>query len=87
MGKTFLKNIKLSKNKSIEFQLDIGHEYGMASEWFELNVGTRSKQDHGGFHFNFIFMNIFALMIQFYDHRHWNYEANRWYHYNSESED
>lgn len=51
----------------------------MKSEWFKLDVGTRTKQDHGGFSFTLELLSCFYFNFQFYDSRHWNYEEDRWY--------
>lgn len=80
--KTFYYNLQLCRNKSIEIQIEFSWtEYRLANEWFRFNIGTRTRQDHGGFYFDFCFMRIFVVMVTFYDARHWDYTNDCWENY------
>lgn len=63
---------RISENKCFSFQVDF---YPRCI--FEFEFRLNRKQDHGGFEVNF---GIFGLtaMFQFYDKRHWNYDAERY---------
>jgi hypothetical protein len=65
--------LKLFGNKHFEMQLDNG-----GSEWFRLDVGTRSRQDHGGIFFEVELLGLY-LALTVYDARHWNHDEGRWY--------
>lgn len=65
------KDIQIAKTKSIEFQVDGGYRNNMASEWFEFVLKSRSRQDHWGVEFRITLLNIICLMIDLYDHRHY----------------
>lgn len=80
--KTLYKNFRLSKHKCIEFQIEFSWIcYSMANEWFRFEIGTKSRQDHGGFYFYLCLLRKFAIMIDLYDTRHWDLENNCWKKY------
>ena len=76
--KMFCKNINLSKNKSIEIQLDLfpNDETTIFSCEFRIN----QKTDHAGVGFFLELYKLFYFHIQFYDKRHWDYEKKCWNH-------
>jgi len=81
--KTSYRNFRLSRNKNIEFQIEFSWIcYNLADEWFRFGIETKSKQDHGGLYFDFCLMKIFAIMIAYYDQRHWDYDNDCWKKYN-----
>ena len=63
----WVKDIRVGKHKSIEFQLD--WREGI-KEWFIFNLETRTGCDHWGAAFSLALLNIFYFGITFYDHRH-----------------
>ena len=71
-----VKNINLSKNKSIEIQLDLfpNDETTIFSCEFRIN----QKTDHAGVGFFFELYKLFYFHIQLYDKRHWDYEKKCW---------
>ena len=71
-----VKNICLSKNKSIEFQLDLFPKDD--STIFECKFVINQKTDHAG---TGLFLEIYKFVyfhIQFYDHRHWDDDKKCW---------
>jgi len=77
-------NLQLSKNKSIETQIEFGWNNCIPSEWFIFEFGTRTKQDHGGIYFCITLLKIFSFDIKLYDHRHWDEENDRYCIYDGE---
>lgn len=67
-------SFKLFGDKYVECQAE--NDFGF--ELFNLNVGTRSNCDHGGFFFELQLLS-FYVSFSIYDSRHWNYEEMRWY--------
>ena len=70
------KNINLSKNKSIEIQLDLFPRDDVSI--FKYEFRANQKTDHAGIG---LFIEIYKFVyfhIQFYDHRHWNCENECW---------
>ena len=70
------KNINLSKNKSIEIQLDLFPRDDVSI--FKYEFRANQKTDHAGIG---LFIEIYKFVyfrIQFYDHRHWDYENKCW---------
>lgn len=78
-------NLRLSKNKSIETQIEFGRNNCIPSEWIDFKFGTRTKQDHGGIHLGFCLLKIFSFDVNFYDHRHWDDNNDRYCIYDGES--
>lgn len=74
----WLKVFKISKHKSLEFQVDGRDGPG---DWFIFNLSTHSRCDHGGVRFEFSLLRLFYLGISFYDHRHWDYENDQYVDY------
>lgn len=64
----------LTKNKTMCVQL-----YRYTGEYkFGFEVDARwIGHDHAGFELEIAFL-FWIFTIQIYDHRHWNYEENRW---------
>ena len=62
----YFKNFRLGKNKSIEFQLTFNEFKDSYIEWFNIQLGTRTKCDHGGFIFRLELFRIFEFDITFY---------------------
>ena len=72
----FYKNINLSKNKNIEIQLDLFPQDDVTI--FNCKFRINQKTDHAGVGFFLELYKLFYFHIQFYDHRHWDYEKKRW---------
>lgn len=70
-------DIQLSQNKSFEFQIEFGKNSNFCP--FEFSIKWTTKQDHAGFRFIFGIYGLFWICMNIYDHRHWNYEKDRWY--------
>lgn len=73
----FVKNLKLTKNKSFEFQIT---RYTLDLFLFELSLAWYGH-DHAG---PFFILSLFgySLNIKIYDNRHWDYDTNTWELYN-----
>lgn len=69
-----LVNIRLSKNKSFEYQLEV---FPKIFDVFEFSVRWRTKGDHAGPAFVFGIRYLFWLSLSVYDHRHWDYSMDR----------
>jgi hypothetical protein len=76
----FCKDVKLSKNKSLEVQLDLFNK-NMSPGYFEFLFMWTRQQDHAGPSFSFSIFRIIFFNIQVYDHRHWDHDNNRWEKY------
>lgn len=65
--------VGLSKNKSFEFEI-----IKQTDDWLNFSVTVNRVGDHAGV---LLQLGIIGglLLINFYDNRHWNYDANRWY--------
>ena len=74
----------ISKNKSFEFQLELGRKF--ADQPFEFSINWTNKGDHAGFTFTFAIYKLFWASFLIHDNRHWNYEENRWYKYGEAEE-
>jgi hypothetical protein len=74
--KTFLKNINLSINKSLEFQIDLFPQDDVTI--FNCKFMINQKADHAGIGLFIELYKLFYFHIQIYDHRHWNYENKCW---------
>ena len=71
----FVRHGKVSTHKFWEIQVV---QLSLAN-LFEFELDLRGKgEDHAGYKIN---LTILGLMFaaQIYDHRHWNYEKDRWY--------
>ena len=71
---SFCKYFKVSKHKGFEIQIDFNN--GITNEWLQINLASRSKQDHAGFIFEFCILKFFSFILHFYYSRHWDYENN-----------
>jgi hypothetical protein len=67
--------------KCCEFDVDLW-EFTHGIHWFHHSIETRCRQDHGGFFFMAVMLNL-KVEFSHYDVRHWNEAAGR---YNLESE-
>lgn len=91
------KHTKLVKHKYWEFQLSFIPRLEKILEFrldfedypifvlnllglFKLHISNSKKQDHAGFHL-FITILGFDLEIQRIDHRHWDYDNDKWEEY------
>ena len=72
----FCKNFTISTNKSLEIQLDVLPEDN--STIFQCEFRVNKNTDHAGIGYYLYIYKIFYFHIQFYDHRHWNYEKKQW---------
>lgn len=71
----YLKNLKLSKNKSLELQI---YKTSFSDDLFCLSLDTNwIGQDHAGPELE---MGLFGFQVNLniYDHRHWNYGQGNW---------
>ena len=80
--KTFLKNFKLTKNKSLEIQLNLlpDDDYQL----FNVNINHTLKGDHAGFEFRIESFKVFCFYFLIYDTRHWDDENDCWKKYEIE---
>lgn len=72
----FCWGTKVSTNKAFEVQLSLGKIY---ADWFRFSLETRTQQDHAGVYFTLELLTLVYFHAWFYDVRHWNYEAGRFY--------
>lgn len=65
----------VANDKSLEVQIS---KWGQLSELFAFTLDLRWRgRDHAGPRLEITLLKFF-FCIQIYDHRHWNYDANRW---------
>ena len=64
---------QVAKHKFLEVQLDRFDEW----DWFSFKIEWTRKRDHAGFE---IYAELvgFVFILNLYDHRHWDYDNNRW---------
>lgn len=67
----FCKDWKLSKNKSLEFQIY------KCEDLIEVKFRFTTKEDHAGAELGFALFGL-HISLNFYDHRHWDDENNCW---------
>lgn len=70
-------NKQLSKNKSIEAQVSL-FDPDMYSDILEFHIGWTTKQDHAGGRFIFSIYKFIFIQVMIYDHRHWDFDNNKW---------
>ena len=70
-------HMNLSKNKSFEWQLNMGCDT-REDRPFDLSLRLTEKQDHAGPDFVFGIKHLFWLHMCIYDHRHWDDERDCW---------
>jgi hypothetical protein len=75
--------IKLSKNKTFEFDLNYWNNQGTI---FSINLRLSYKGDHAGLNFDLTLFGL-SLTLDIHDNRHWNYTNNRWEAYPNEDLD
>lgn len=63
-------NIRLSKNKCFEYQLEV---FPQIFDLFEFSINWRTRGDHAGPTFRFGIRRLFWLSLSVYDRRHWDY--------------
>jgi hypothetical protein len=68
----FVRHYRISKNKSIEFEIN-----SKLNIPFYLSFRIDTKTDHAGLHFSLSIFNVF-ISFQFHDNRHYNYDLNEW---------
>ena len=71
-----LFDLQISKNKSFEFQLELGKKSNFNP--FEFVLKWNSEHDHAGPSFTFGVKYLFWICLQIYDRRHWDHENNCW---------
>jgi hypothetical protein len=76
------KTIQLSEHKSFEVQLSKWE----ATNWFNVSLKWDFKGDHCGPTFIIEIYN-FYFGVCIYDHRHWNWDADRFYFPGEEAEE
>jgi hypothetical protein len=74
-------SIRVGRYRAIEVCL--GLQYQRC--WFRFEVRADRKVDHAGLYLDFGVLGL-GLQAAFYDTRHWNYEADRWFHEGEENE-
>jgi hypothetical protein len=68
-------DIKLTKHKSFEYQLEFKR---FVDQPFELSLSCTKKQDHAGMEFTFSIYKLFWLNLKVYDKRHWDHDQQMW---------
>lgn len=74
------KDIPLTKNKSLEIQLELFSSLSKDTI-FEFNLNWTLKQDHAGPRFQLTIFRILYFHIIIYDHRHYDWENDCWEKY------
>lgn len=70
--------IQLSKRKSFECQIELFNK--MSEDYiFCINGHWSIRRDHAGPSLMIIIWRLVYFHVAIYDHRHWNYDENRWY--------
>jgi len=72
----FLKNISVTKNKSLEIHFA---KFGTFFD-FDVNFNWKRKCDHAGVYFDIQLFGFF-FETNLSDDRHWNYETNTYESY------
>lgn len=72
-----LGDIVIAKNKSFEYQFELGNKSSQFDP-FEFSVRLTSKHDHPGPSFVFGISGLFWISLRIYDHRHWDCEKDHW---------
>jgi hypothetical protein len=68
------KTWSISKNKSLELQIS---KWGHSWTLFGIIINPSWYRSHSGFMIELEVFN-YAMIVNFYDNRHWNYEEGRW---------
>ena len=71
-----VKNVRLSKHKSIEVQLDLFPKDDVVI--FKSEFVINQKRDHAGMSFFLELYKLFYFHIQLYDQRHWDDDRKCW---------
>jgi hypothetical protein len=66
----------LSEHKAIDFSAH-WWKWKRGVNLIDVSLRVDWKCDHGGIHFTFVLLN-FIVEWEYYDGRHWNYEAHRY---------
>jgi len=66
---SFCKVKQLTENHSIELQIEMFND--VCSEWIDVTIASRTRQDHAGFVIRFELLRVLYFCITFYDHRHY----------------
>jgi hypothetical protein len=66
---------RLGSNKAWELE----HTYYSGS-LFDIDISCSTREDHAGFDFTLGLLG-YGINFRIYDTRHWNYNLNRWEHY------
>lgn len=61
----------ITKNKSIELQ------FMKTNDIIGFVFSFTTRRDHAGLNTNLALFG-YSIQFNFYDHRHWNYETNKW---------
>lgn len=69
-----VKTWSISKNKSLELQIS---KWGHSWTLFGIRISPSWYRSHSGFEVELELFN-YAMIVNFYDNRHWNYEEGRW---------
>lgn len=77
--------IPCSTNKSIEIQVNLFDEMSH-SEIFDIYLGWSVKQDHAGVRFHLTIFHLLYASVMLYDHRHWDYDNDKWEEYDDSHE-
>jgi len=70
-------NFQLAQNKSLEVQLNLFDSLSQDTI-FEFNLNWQIRCDHAGPRFHLIIFRVLYFHIMIYDHRHYDYENNKW---------
>lgn len=71
-------NIQLTKNKSLEIQISLFGDICVDTNIFDIWFGWSLKGDHAGIKFMLEVYKSLYFAIQVYDHRHWDWENDKW---------
>jgi hypothetical protein len=75
LNSIYNKSIKLTQNKTLEIQLTFSNNLITG-----INIYKNIHSDHTPFSFEMSILGL-TLIIIIYDHRHWDYENNKYEEY------
>ncbi|PPD54329.1 MAG: hypothetical protein CTY12_03290 [Methylotenera sp.] len=68
---------QLTKHKSFELQANLFDSLS-TNTIFQFDISWSIKQDHAGPSCTFILFRVLYFHIMIYDHRHWDWENQKW---------
>lgn len=70
--------IPISKNKQLEYQLELFGQINDDSKIFNFKALLNRKKDHAGLFLELEIIKIFWISLSLHDNRHWDYQKDCW---------